>query len=160
MTDTKTPPTSPVCPVCHYPDLDERGNCWTCLQRKGDVQAAGAERLTPSAAVEWRCECGSEFWQNPTPIERIGGIKLVCELCGRGYQDRPMTAPRTRLSATLQRKGDAQAAGQCAEKVLSVMERARHYAASLPDRPYFGQVRRELLAILDGAGDEPGKEGT
>jgi hypothetical protein len=49
----------------------------------------------------WRCPCGSEFWRNPTPMERIGGAESVCELCGGQSRDRPMTAPRTQLSVAL-----------------------------------------------------------
>ena len=30
-----------VCPECGSTDLDERGNCWTCLQRKGEAQVDG-----------------------------------------------------------------------------------------------------------------------
>ena len=52
-------------------------------------------------AKAWRCPCGSEFWRNPTPMERIGGAELVCELCGGQSRDRPMTATRTQLSVAL-----------------------------------------------------------
>ena len=41
-----------------------------------------------------------------------------------------------------------------AEKAEGVLERARHYAASLPDRPDFEQVKRDLGRIVDS--DEPG----
>jgi hypothetical protein len=43
MSDTK-------CEDCGSTDLDDRGNCWACLGRKGDAQVDGTAKPAPVAA--------------------------------------------------------------------------------------------------------------
>jgi hypothetical protein len=102
------------CDDCGSTDLDDRGNCWACLGRKGDAQATGTAKPAPVAASEevevtWKA-CVEVI---DTAFAAISGTPgeypewWACDAGGDGY-----TFTSVQLDAAVRSYGDARAAAE------------------------------------------------